>query len=84
MTCDETTQYLLVWAGFILGFLLFPVCQKIYYKMVAKYQDPIDCEVYREEGCAHVDGPLCPYPSCEIRHSYLRSNCAVIPIIPKR
>lgn len=28
------------------------------------------CEVYRNEFCCHVDGPLCDYPNCDIIKKY--------------
>ena len=31
-------------------------------------KDPVKhCDVYKEDGCAHVDGFLCNYEECEIR-----------------
>lgn len=34
--------------------------------------DPVrHCEVYKSEGCAHVDGFLCDMATCEIRASRL-------------
>lgn len=33
--------------------------------------DPVrGCDVFKEEGCAHVDGFLCDYPDCEILRDY--------------
>ena len=33
--------------------------------------DPVKgCEVYKNEGCAHVDGLLCDFPECSIRQEY--------------
>ena len=30
--------------------------------------DPVEhCDVYRLEGCAHVDGYLCDFEKCDIR-----------------
>lgn len=35
--------------------------------------DPVlRCEVYRDLGCGHVDGPLCDLTDCRIRQSYKR------------
>ena len=28
------------------------------------------CEVYKNEGCCHVDGLLCDYPNCSILEDY--------------
>lgn len=34
--------------------------------------DPVyNCPVYKNEGCAHVDGPLCVPSDCDIVHKYL-------------
>ena len=37
--------------------------------------DPVrSCEVYKDKengSCAHVDGPLCDFPQCELRQCYL-------------
>jgi hypothetical protein len=34
--------------------------------------DPVKhCEVYKNEGCIHVDGLLCNYPHCDIREQYV-------------
>lgn len=34
--------------------------------------DPVSkCPVYREEGCAHVDGMLCKFPDCHIYHEHM-------------
>lgn len=30
-----------------------------------------DCELYKEEGCAHVDGYLCKVETCEILKMWL-------------
>jgi hypothetical protein len=33
--------------------------------------DPVyNCPVFLNEGCAHVDGPLCDYPNCNIIKEY--------------
>ena len=30
--------------------------------------DPVEhCDVYKEDGCAHVDGYLCDFETCDIR-----------------
>ena len=37
--------------------------------------DPLkQCEVYKKEGCAHVDGLLCNYPYCPILKKYYLAN----------
>lgn len=33
--------------------------------------DPIKhCPVYKDHGCAHVDGYLCDYPNCSMMSDY--------------
>ena len=47
-------------------------CQK-YFDSIGK--DPVKyCEVYKREGCSHVDGPLCDFPNCSIRLSDLQKK----------
>lgn len=37
-----------------------------------KNNDPIyNCPVYKNKGCAHVDGLYCDLSTCEIFHNYL-------------
>lgn len=37
-----------------------------------KNSDPIyNCPVYKNEGCAHVDGPFCVLSECNIVRKYL-------------
>lgn len=37
-----------------------------------KKDDPVHhCSLYKDEGCAHVDGPLCDYPHCTMLKEYL-------------
>lgn len=37
--------------------------------------DPVHhCSVFKELGCAHVDGLLCDFPSCRMRQGYERSK----------
>lgn len=32
-----------------------------------RYSDPVKgCDLYKEEGCSHVDGYLCDYPDCSM------------------
>jgi len=36
--------------------------------------DPMEsCELYKAEGCSHVDGYMCDYPSCTMNKEYLES-----------
>jgi len=35
-------------------------------------EDPVKhCDLYKNEGCAHVDGFLCDYETCEMRLEYM-------------
>lgn len=37
--------------------------------------DPVKhCPVYKNEGCSHVDGYLCDYPSCSIVKEYMKEE----------
>lgn len=37
--------------------------------------DPVArCHVHKTSGCAHVDGPLCAFPKCTMRHDALRAQ----------
>jgi len=37
--------------------------------------DPVkDCNLYKDEGCAHVDGPLCDPDTCQERIDYDNSK----------
>ena len=38
-------------------------------------KDPVKhCEVYRCEGCVHVDGFLCEVETCDIREKFLQEK----------
>ena len=42
--------------------------------------DPIkNCPVYKNEGCSHVDGLLCDFPTCDIYHDYMGKNWLFCP-----
>ena len=46
---------------------------KLYYRF--KNSDPVNnCPVYKDEGCSLVDGPVCPYPKCNLIHEHLGHN----------
>jgi len=33
--------------------------------------DPVEqCDLYKEKGCAHVDGLLCDYPNCSMNNEF--------------
>jgi len=35
------------------------------------HNDPVYyCKLYKDKGCAHVDGPLCDFPECEMNDDY--------------
>lgn len=37
--------------------------------------DPVHgCELYRNEGCSHVDGYLCDFPKCSILNDYRKAS----------
>ena len=37
--------------------------------------DPVKfCKLHKEQGCAHVDGFLCKFNSCEERYEYVKQN----------
>jgi len=43
--------------------------------------DPVRyCEVYRDIGCAHVDGYLCDMRTCDIRQKFLLEKNFVDPL----
>ena len=36
--------------------------------LLNRKNDPVQfCEVYKEDGCSHVDGPLCDMRTCSLR-----------------
>jgi hypothetical protein len=45
-----------------------------YRKASIKYDPVKSCEVYKEIGCAHVDGCLCFMPTCQILKDYRDEN----------
>lgn len=37
--------------------------------------DPVQhCELYRDKGCAYVDGMLCDFPYCRLNEEYIKSK----------
>jgi hypothetical protein len=39
--------------------------------MLNRKNDPVRfCEVYKESGCCHVDGPLCDMRTCSLRKQH--------------
>jgi len=56
---------------FLVGIILF------LFWMKKKYQhlDPVtECDLYKNEGCSHVDGFLCDVESCSMRKEYLQDK----------
>lgn len=34
--------------------------------------DPIrNCQLYKDKGCVHVDGPICDFPHCSMMHDHM-------------
>ena len=45
-------------------------------------KDPINhCILYKEEGCAHVDGMLCDFDTCSMRIGYDNKYTALVKLI---
>lgn len=39
------------------------------------FPNPVkDCTLYKEEGCAHVDGMLCDFPKCCMYREYVKEK----------
>lgn len=48
---------------------------KWFLSLFDRSNDPVySCRVYKEVGCAHVDGMLCEMKSCPILKEYLEIN----------
>lgn len=42
---------------------------------ITSKNDPVkNCDLYKDSGCAHVDGPLCDYPNCLMNYDYKKQN----------
>lgn len=53
----------------------FTLKNKIINKVKDMLNDPVTgCDLYKDEGCSHVDGLLCNYPDCEILKEH-KTNC---------
>lgn len=63
---------------FIVGCLIAFVAVCYLYAVVVKKlrkTDPVyGCELYKEQGCAHVDGMLCDFPKCSMLADYRQEN----------
>lgn len=54
---------------------LIAAWHKILASMFNNQNDPVKhCELYKEQGCSHVDGFLCDFPSCSMRADYNNSK----------
>ena len=48
---------------------------RILWKHLKGHTDPVNsCLVFKERGCAHVDGLLCNFPNCKTFKSYYRAK----------
>lgn len=46
--------------------------------------DPVKkCELYKQKGCSHVDGPLCDFPECSMNKSFIKENNIPDYVLPK-
>ena len=60
---------LCIFSGFVLGYLYRSSVQKM------RETDPVHgCELYKEQGCAHVDGMLCNFPRCSMLADYRKDE----------
>ena len=45
-------------------------------------KDPVKhCTLYKEEGCAHVDGMLCDFNTCSMRVGYDNKYLALVTLV---
>ena len=43
--------------------------------MFSRKNDPLySCELYKNEGCSHIDGMLCDFPECSMNKEYMERN----------
>ena len=36
--------------------------------------DPVkQCDLYKNNSCSFVDGPLCDFPKCSMRHDFMKT-----------
>ena len=55
--------------------LIIIILLYIYVKRTSNPNDPMyHCEMYLDEDCPHVDGPLCDFPKCEMLKHYLEEE----------
>jgi len=43
-------------------------------RVVPRYDPVVGCKLYKDDGCAHVDGYLCDFPDCQMLKEYLESE----------
>ncbi len=44
-------------------------------ELISHKNDPLfHCSVYKDGGCAHVDGFLCDFPDCTIYKDYIQNK----------
>lgn len=49
---------------------IFKKIKRFYYRF--RNSDPLHhCPYHLNEGCVHVDGPLCDFPKCSIYNNYM-------------
>lgn len=45
---------------------------------ISKNDPYYHCELFRDRGCAHVDGLLCDFPKCDMNKSYKENKNKII------
>ena len=49
---------------------IFKKIKRLWYRW--RNSDPVHrCPVYKNDGCCHVDGPLCDFPRCSMYREYM-------------
>jgi len=41
---------------------------------IRKHDPVVKCKLFKELGCAHVDGYLCDFPDCDMHEKYQSTN----------
>lgn len=45
--------------------------------------DPVrSCKLYKEQGCSHVDGYLCDFPTCSMLKKY--EECVIFAVLEQK
>lgn len=58
-----------VFFGFVIGYLYRSAVENM------RKTDPVHgCELYKEQGCSHVDGMLCDFPKCSMLNDYRKQK----------